>query len=112
MAKKVGKRSKHVPQRTCVGCRETHAKRTLIRIVRTADGVMIDPTGKKPGRGAYIHASQQCWQRALKGPLAQTLKVTFSTMDLAELNAFGATLPDEDSGPTSTQSEATAHNQG
>jgi len=43
---------RHIPQRTCVGCRQVRAKRELIRIVRTPEGrVLIDPTGKKSGRG-------------------------------------------------------------
>ena len=43
---------RHVPQRTCVGCRQVQAKRTLVRIVRTDDGVQIDLTGKEAGRAA------------------------------------------------------------
>lgn len=68
-------RRKHVPQRTCVGCREVLPKRSLIRIVRTPDGVMIDPTSKEPGRGAYIHDRRECWQQALKGSLSRALRV-------------------------------------
>ena len=60
-------RSRHVPQRTCVACRRTTAKRELVRIVRTSQGtVEIDPTGKTSGRGAYLCRAQQCWQLALK----------------------------------------------
>ncbi|HET7377502.1 MAG TPA: YlxR family protein, partial [Anaerolineae bacterium] len=43
---------KHIPQRTCVGCREVQGKRQMVRIVRRADEqVLIDATGKAPGRG-------------------------------------------------------------
>jgi hypothetical protein len=42
---------KHIPQRTCVGCREVLPKRALIRVVRTAEGVRIDATSKLAGRG-------------------------------------------------------------
>jgi predicted RNA-binding protein YlxR (DUF448 family) len=52
-----GLRPKHVPRRTCVACRETDAKRQLIRLVRTPEGtVEVDPTGKRNGRGAYLCA--------------------------------------------------------
>lgn len=46
---------KKIPMRMCVGCREMHEKRELIRIVKSAEGmVSIDMRGKAPGRGAYI----------------------------------------------------------
>ena len=49
------KRPKHQPLRTCVACRQTKPKRELLRIVRTPDQhVLIDATGKKSGRGAYL----------------------------------------------------------
>ena len=52
----------------CVSCRETSAKRGLLRIVRGADGqVRIDPTGKAPGRGAYLCGAKECLKEALKG---------------------------------------------
>ena len=73
VAKKPTKRVKHVPQRTCVGCRQVLAKRTLIRVVRTAEGVRVDPTGKAAGRGAYLHNLRSCWERGLKGALAHAL---------------------------------------
>jgi uncharacterized protein len=61
-----GPRPKHVPQRTCVACRETGAKRALIRLVRTPEGtVEVDPTGKRNGRGAYLCARVSCWERGV-----------------------------------------------
>jgi len=61
-----GPRPKHVPQRTCVACRSTDAKRTLIRLVRTPEGsVDVDPTGKRAGRGAYLCARVRCWERGI-----------------------------------------------
>ena len=68
-------RVKHVPQRTCVGCRTVMPKRQLVRIVRTADGVLVDPTGKRAGRGAYLHDRRSCWEAGLQGSLARALKV-------------------------------------
>lgn len=68
-------RRKHIPERTCVGCRETQAKRELLRVVRTPEGaVEIDPTGKRSGRGAYVHNTRECWDKALKGKLEAALK--------------------------------------
>jgi hypothetical protein len=61
------RRQKHVPQRTCVICREKVDKRRLTRIVRTPDsGVVIDPTGKRNGRGAYLCDNPECWDKALQ----------------------------------------------
>ncbi len=76
---------KHVPQRTCVGCREVLPKRSLIRIVRTPDGVRIDPSSKAPGRGAYLHDRRTCWERGLKGSLSKALRVELTIDDRNEL---------------------------
>lgn len=99
MAKKAAKRVKHAPQRTCVGCRETLAKRSLIRVVRTQSGLQVDPTGKIPGRGSYLHDRVSCWERGLKGALAHALKVDLTDQDREVLQAFMATLPPEEPQP-------------
>lgn len=66
MNKKQPRRSKHVPQRTCIVCREKFDKRRLTRIVRTPDdGVVIDFSGKRNGRGAYLCDQASCWDSAL-----------------------------------------------
>ena len=58
---------KKIPMRMCVGCREMHEKRELIRIVKSAEGmVSIDMRGKAPGRGAYICRKNDCLERAMK----------------------------------------------
>jgi predicted RNA-binding protein YlxR (DUF448 family) len=58
---------KKKPIRMCVACRSTGDKKGLLRLVRGAAGeVSIDPTGKKPGRGAYICRSSECVAAALK----------------------------------------------
>jgi predicted RNA-binding protein YlxR (DUF448 family) len=55
------------PQRTCVVCRSTTAKRTLHRIVRSPAGtVAYDPTGKAPGRGAYLCGQPACLDTAVR----------------------------------------------
>lgn len=93
MAAKPVKRIKHLPQRTCVGCRETLAKRSLIRVVRTPQGVRVDPTGKLSGRGAYLHDRRSCWERGLKGALAHALKTELTPAERAELEDFARSLP-------------------
>ena len=98
MAKKPVQRVKHVPQRTCVGCREVLPKRRMIRIVRTAEGVRVDPTSKMAGRGAYLHDRRECWERGLKGALANALKTTLSVDERAKLEEFMSTLSSETMG--------------
>ncbi|HQU35603.1 MAG TPA: YlxR family protein [Anaerolineales bacterium] len=93
MVKKLVQRVKHAPQRTCVGCREVLPKRTMIRIARAAEGVQPDPTGKKAGRGAYLHDRRECWERALKGALAHALKTTITDDERKTLENFMNTLP-------------------
>jgi predicted RNA-binding protein YlxR (DUF448 family) len=91
--KKPVQRLKHVPQRTCVGCREVLPKRKMVRIVRTAEGVQIDPTGKVAGRGAYLHDQRGCWERGLKGALGHALKTSLTPDDRARLDEFMSRLP-------------------
>ena len=93
MSKKSVQRVKHVPQRTCVGCREILPKRKMIRLVRTTEGVQVDPTGKLAGRGAYLHDRRECWERALKGALAHALKTTLTVDDRTRLEEYMAALP-------------------
>ena len=93
------RKPKHIPQRTCVGCRAVLAKRTMTRVVRRADeGVVIDPSGKLAGRGAYLHNQRSCWERGLKGSLANALKTTLTIEDRQRLDAFMSSLPPDDSG--------------
>lgn len=91
--KKPVPRVRHVPQRTCVGCRQVLPKRTMVRLVRTMNGVQIDPTGKLAGRGAYLHDRRECWERGLKGALGHALKITLTADDRARLEEFMNTLP-------------------
>jgi len=89
------KKQKHVPLRTCISCRETKPKRELLRVVRTPDShVLIDATGKKSGRGAYLCAKFSCWDNAIKKQrIEQELETTISAEDSLELDHFIATLP-------------------
>lgn len=58
---------KKIPMRMCVGCREMKPKKELLRVVRTPEEeILIDFTGKKSGRGAYVCPDENCLQRAVK----------------------------------------------
>jgi len=94
-----GARPRHVPQRTCIACRQEQGKRELIRIVRTPDSrVIADPTGKANGRGAYLHPVRSCWEKALKGAtIRSALKITPAIDDIEALRAFGMALPARES---------------
>jgi predicted RNA-binding protein YlxR (DUF448 family) len=89
-------RRKHIPQRTCIGCRTIQAKRSLIRVVRQPNGIQVDLTGKRSGRGAYLHNLRACWERGLKGGLAQALKAELTPDDRQRLQAFMDNLPEGD----------------
>lgn len=88
-------RKKHVPQRTCVACREILPKKRLTRVVRTATGVVLDPSGKMAGRGAYLHERRSCWERGIKGALAHALKTELTMEDRQKLIEYMEGLPDE-----------------
>jgi hypothetical protein len=95
MTRQRKRRRKHIPQRTCVGCRAVWDKRELIRVVRTPQGVWVDPSGRQPGRGAYLHNRRSCWEKGLKGSLARALKTVLTPEDKARLQEFLTTLPEE-----------------
>lgn len=89
MALKRAPRRRHVPQRSCVVCREKQDKRALIRVVNTPDeGVVVDPTGKRNGRGAYLCTKQSCWDAALTGNvLDHALHTQLTQLERELLNA-------------------------
>jgi uncharacterized protein len=69
-----------IPQRKCVACQEMMPKKELIRIVRSPEGgILIDLTGKKPGRGAYLCGKVNCFKLAKKSKaFERALKVPVS----------------------------------
>ncbi len=81
---------KHIPQRTCVACRTSSAKRDFARAVCTPEGaVELDLTGKRAGRGAYVCARRECWEEALKKDrLARALRTTISSHDREQLQRY------------------------
>jgi len=81
------------PQRMCIACQESDGKRDLIRLVRAADGVLLDQSGKRPGRGAYVHPQVNCWEKALAGSLIQkALRTKISAENLKTLSLSVSTL--------------------
>lgn len=67
MAKSSGAHVKKLPMRQCTGCGERKEKKELIRIIRTPeDEIVVDFSGKKNGRGAYICNSVECLKTAQK----------------------------------------------
>lgn len=100
MVKKPKRRSKHIPRRTCVGCREVLPKRSLIRIVKGPEGVQVDPTGKAHGRGAYLHNKRSCWERGLNGALDHALRTNLTDLEKQLLRAYmEENVPDENDTP-------------
>lgn len=67
---------KKIPLRQCVGCCERKPKSELLRVLRTPEGeIVLDRTGRKNGRGAYVCASTKCFSKARKsGRLASHLE--------------------------------------
>ena len=64
---------KKIPTRRCTGCGEHFPKNTLIRVLRTPEGeVVLDLTGKKSGRGAYICKNAACFKKARKSRRIET----------------------------------------
>lgn len=82
----------HSPVRTCVACREEAGKRDLVRLVRDPGGaVRVDPTGRAPGRGAYLHADPACLQEARRrGSIARALKAAVPETVWESLRGSGA----------------------
>ncbi len=106
-AKRSGPRPKHVPQRTCIACRQVAGKRSFVRLVRTEHGVEVDPSGKKAGRGTYLHPNQMCWQMALRGNrIEQALRTKLSAESRQALVEFMKTLPETEELPEAESSSS------
>lgn len=69
--------AKKVPERQCIGCRESKSKKDLIRIVKTPEGdIELDRTGRKNGRGAYLCDCEECLKKARKsGALSRSFRM-------------------------------------
>ncbi len=91
---------KHIPQRTCVACRQVRHKQELIRLVRISNGsVEVDTSGRKSGRGAYLCQAQGCWEAGLKGGrLEHALRTTLTQNNRDQLIRYGKHLTELISG--------------
>lgn len=59
--------NKKIPMRQCVGCGEMKNKKEMMRVLKTAeDQIVLDVTGKKNGRGAYLCIAEECLKKARK----------------------------------------------
>ena len=59
--------NKKIPMRQCVGCGTMKSKKEMMRVLKTAEeGIILDKTGKKNGRGAYLCESMECLKLARK----------------------------------------------
>ena len=66
---------KKIPLRQCIGCGEMKSKKEMIRVIKTAEGeILLDATGRKNGRGAYLCPSMECFKKAVKGRGLEPLK--------------------------------------
>jgi predicted RNA-binding protein YlxR (DUF448 family) len=85
-------KARHIAQRSCVACRTVQDKSHLVRLVRTPEGeIVIDPTGKRNGRGAYLCPRLDCLRVAQKRKsLDRALKTAVPVDSWARLEeAFG-----------------------
>jgi uncharacterized protein len=94
MKKSINATPVHVPQRTCVACGKTEAKRQLVRLVRLDGGVVeVDLTGRKTGRGAYLCATAACWENVLKRDrLEHALRTSITSDNRERLLQYGLGL--------------------
>lgn len=93
---------RHIPQRSCIACRQVQPKRRLLRLVHTAAGVEVDLTGKRSGRGAYLCLDSKCWEEGLrKGRLEHALRTQISGENRAQLAAFFKSLLRQEDQPES-----------
>ena len=69
---------KKVPMRKCIGCQEMKNKKEMMRLLKTPEGeIVIDLTGRKNGRGAYLCFSKECLEKSMKNKgLERSLKTT------------------------------------
>jgi len=94
----MSQKNKHIPQRTCIACRQARDKQDLVRLVRTDSGaVVVDLPAKKSGRGAYLCPRKDCWEIGLKGNrLEHVLRIKLGVDNRQNLMDFGNRLPGRD----------------
>jgi uncharacterized protein len=92
MAKKAKQtQRRHIPVRTCIICRQALSKRSLNRIILVPEkGLLVDLSGKMPGRGAYLCSEPACWEKATAREseiLSRALRTVISEQEKAALLA-------------------------
>ena len=81
---------KKIPQRQCIGCGQMKDKKDLIRILKTQDeSIVIDATGRKNGRGAYICANEDCLSKAFERSFKMAVDSAVYDELAKELNNIG-----------------------
>lgn len=78
------------PTRTCLACRRTGDKPTLVRLAVVGGTVTVDPLARTPGRGAYLCPSRACLEQALRRDgqaLRRALRLAGGTVDARSLQA-------------------------
>ena len=86
-----------IPMRQCTGCREMKSKKEMLRVLRTPeDEIMLDTTGRKNGRGAYLCCKQECLEKAIKNHgLERSLKTAIPAEVYAQLQKEFETIGKE-----------------
>lgn len=110
-------RPRRFPQRMCVACRTRGDKKSLLRVVRTPEGqIEVDPTGRSPGRGAYLCPNRACWEQALKKrSLNRALRSVLTAEEVTRLRQHAQTLPaspEEDAAAPVSHVKAPAQGEG
>jgi len=76
----------HIPIRSCSGCGERAPKSALVRFIAGGSGLLLDPSGRQPGRGAYLHASDACYASFVtRKPPLRSLRRSFDRKQRATL---------------------------
>ena len=76
---------KKIPLRQCIGCGEMKSKKEMIRVIKTAEGeILLDATGRKNGRGAYLCPSMECFKKAIPREVYETLEKEMEEIDRQE----------------------------
>ena len=87
-------RHKHIPQRSCIACRNKKDKRELIRLVCHSGIIKIDYGGKSTGRGVYLCPTYECWEIGLKKTrLEYALRTKLASENRQILVEYGKSLP-------------------
>ena len=88
-------KGRHIPERTCIACRQSREKKHLIRLVHTKDGVVeVDLSAQKLGRGAYLCPKRDCWELGLRGSrLEYALRVKLTRDKRQALMSYAGELP-------------------